>query len=145
MTTITTFCGHCGRLNRLPGERLEQAPRCGHCQQPLFALVPLAASDANFDRLISSDLPVLVDFWASWCGPCRQFAPVFEALAREQEPRLRCVKLDTEAQPQLAARFAIRSIPTLMLFRQGKLLGQMQGALPKGVLLQWLDSQLAQI
>ncbi|SEA67261.1 thioredoxin TrxC [Alkalimonas amylolytica] len=136
-------CPHCHRLNRLPEERLSAQPSCGQCKQPLFSGQVLELTSANFaPHAEKSELPLLVDFWAPWCGPCVQFAPVFASLARELEPRLRLAKINTEQQQALAARFAIRSIPTLMLFRQGQLLAQQSGAMPKQQLLQWLRQNL---
>lgn len=132
-------CPQCHGLNRVPEDRLSDAPSCGRCKSPLFVGKPLELTAANFDaHAVKSELPLVVDFWAAWCGPCQSFAPVFAQTAAEFEPRFRFGKLDTESQQALAARFGIRSIPTVMVIQGGKVLAQQAGALPKQAFTQWL-------
>lgn len=142
-TPLDVPCPHCGALNRVPEERLGDRPVCGRCKQPLFEGRPVELASANFDAVAGrGDLPVVVDFWAPWCGPCRNFAPVFAEAARTLEPRLRLAKVDTEAQPALAQRFGIRSIPTLMVFRHGREIARQAGALNPMQLRQFLANTL---
>ncbi|MFC5525088.1 thioredoxin TrxC [Rhodanobacter ginsengisoli] len=144
-TPLAIPCPHCGALNRVPSERVGEQPSCGRCKQALFDGHPVQLTAANFDAVAGrGDLPVLVDFWAPWCGPCVGFAPVFNEAARRLEPRLRLAKVDTEAQPQLAQRFGIRSIPTLLVLRQGREIARQAGALNAAQLQQFVDGALAQ-
>ena len=133
-------CPHCAALNRVPAERLQQQPVCGKCKTALFNGKPIELTMANFAaHAQKAELPLVVDFWASWCGPCQSFAPVFSQAASELEPSFRFGKINTEQQQQLAALFNIRSIPTLMVFKQGKVVAQQAGALPKQAFYQWLS------
>ncbi|MGL6260791.1 thioredoxin TrxC [Vibrio sp. WXL103] len=138
MNTFNTRCPHCQGVNRVPSDKINQEAKCGRCQSPLLDGKPVEATIDNFDALLKSEQTVVVDFWAPWCGPCTNFAPVFEQVAAEQQSKTRFVKVDTEAQQQLAARFGIRSIPTIMVFKQGQRVNVINGALPKQQFEQWL-------
>jgi len=140
---LHVVCPHCDAVNRLPAQRLGERPTCGQCRLALFTGQPLELTARNFDRHIGrGDLPVVVDFWAPWCGPCRSMAPAFARAAGELEPEVRLAKVDTESQQQLAARFNIRSIPTLTMFRSGREIARQSGAVDAATLRRWIRAHL---
>lgn len=142
-TPLHVVCPHCHTTNRVAADDLGAAPTCGKCQQPLFTGQPLALDEAGFERHVSrSHLPVLVDFWAPWCGPCRAMAPAFAQAASQLEPRVRLVKVNTEEAQQLGARLNIRSIPTLALFVGGREVARQAGAMGAADIVRWTQAHL---
>jgi thioredoxin 2 len=135
-------CPHCHTTNRVRHDDLANAPACGSCHKPLFVAHPLTLDESNFDRHLSrSQIALLVDFWAPWCGPCRQMAPAFKLAAAQLEPRFRLAKVDTEASQSLGARFNIRSIPTLALFSNGREVARQAGAMGAPEIVRWALAQ----
>jgi len=131
------ICPACQAKNRVPAARLNEQPNCGKCQAPLFTGQPVDASASTWERHLQSELPVLVDFWAPWCGPCRMMAPEFVRAAALLEPQFRLLKVDTEAEPALAQRYGIRSIPTLALYVQGREVARQAGAMQAAGIVAW--------
>ena len=143
MAIVQTLCPVCGTMNRVDQLRLADSPRCGRCHGPLFQRLPQEADDSVFERLLKNEqLPLVVDFWAAWCGPCKIMVPVFAQAAGVFEPRARFLKVDTEKAQRSAARFNIRSIPTLMIFHHGEKIAEQAGAMNQGQLKAWLEHHL---
>lgn len=136
-------CGHCGSTNRLLQERSLLAAKCGRCGRKLFAAIPQDVSRSIFERhLTRTSVPLLVDVWAPWCGPCRAMAPAYEAAAKELEPTIVLIKLNSDKEQALSTELGIRSIPTMILFHRGKEIARTSGAMPAGQIIQWVRERL---
>jgi len=138
---VNVVCPHCNTTNRVPRARLTDAPTCGACKQQLFDGHPFELTRASFDRQVASnDLPLVIDFWAPWCGPCLSMAPAYEQAAAQLSPQVRLAKLNTEVEQDIAARFAIRGIPTLIAFKGGREVARQSGAMNLASLLAWVKT-----
>ncbi|MBL6985858.1 MAG: thioredoxin TrxC [Methylobacter sp.] len=143
MTTLHIVCPHCQTINRIPGERLSQHPRCGQCKKPLFTGHSLELTDRNFQKHITrNDIPVVVDFWAAWCGPCKMMSPAYAQAAVTLEPKVRLAKLNTEQEQSIAAQFNIRSIPTLIIFKSGHEIARNSGAMSAQDIVRWVKNSI---
>ena len=143
MSKVHVVCPNCHSINALPDDRLQDNPRCGKCKAAVFTAHPLELNGYNFERHISkNDIPVLVDFWAPGCGPCLTMAPAFEQAAATLEPGVRLAKLNTEDEQGIGSRYGIRSIPTMVLFRNGEEIARQSGAMMAGDIVRWVQSQV---
>lgn len=141
--SLHIVCPHCHKTNRLPSTRIAERPQCGACQQLLFSGKPIALEQTPFEQhLKNNDIPILVDFWAPWCGPCKIMGPYFEAATTLLEPKIRLIKIDTESQQTLAARYMIQSIPTLMLFLHGKEIAKSSGVMKTQDIVRWVHQHI---
>ncbi len=137
-------CGHCGRINRLPADRPPTAAHCGSCHQPIFSGHPIEVDEAGLSRhMANSDIPLLIDVWAPWCGPCRAMAPMFERAARELEPNVRLLRLNSDTAPALSSRLGISGIPTLLLMKDGREIARTSGAMDARSIVAWTNAGLA--
>ena len=138
---LEIVCPHCTAVNRVQSDRLNQGPKCGKCKEDLFAHHPMELTSQTFEKTISrTGIPVVIDFWASWCGPCKMMAPVFQQAAARLEPRVRLAKVNTETEQMLASQFRIQSIPTLVIFKNGREVARQPGAMDLNNLLKWIQT-----
>ncbi|MGD2128089.1 MAG: thioredoxin TrxC [Lysobacterales bacterium] len=143
MTGMRVVCPQCGTTNTVPPERLGDQPKCGKCREPLFSAHPAQLTEDSFTRhLQRNDIPLLVDFWAPWCGPCLAMAPAFEEAAARLEPRVRLAKLNTDEEQLIGASQRIRSIPTMILFHGGREIARRSGAMMAADIVNWVQSEL---
>jgi thioredoxin 2 len=141
--SLHVVCQNCHTTNRVARARLGDGVTCGSCKKPLLGGHPFELTKASFDRHVGADdLPLVVDFWAPWCAPCRTMAPAYEEAAARLAPGVRLAKLDTEAEPEIAARFGIRGIPTLIAFRNGREVARQSGAMAAPQLLRWIEANV---
>jgi thioredoxin 2 len=135
------ICAHCGAINNVPTGRMSDHPVCGKCKKMIMTGTPVELNEAGFNRYVSkSDQPLLVDFWAPWCGPCKMMAPIFTQAAQQLEPAFRLIKVNTEVEQNLAGRLRIQSIPTLAIYKNGQEVIRQPGAMPLNDLLRWARS-----
>lgn len=145
-SSVQIICGHCGKINRLPAERAATAARCGSCREPIFDGHPVEVDEAGFNRhLAQSSIPLLVDVWAPWCGPCRSMAPMFERAAKQLEPNVRLLKLNSDTAPSVSARLGISGIPTLLLMHDGREIARTSGAMDTKNIVAWTTAGLSRI
>lgn len=143
MSKINVVCPHCGGINAIPVKESYAKAACGHCKGSLLETKPLAVNAETFDRLMVNDERLIIaDFWAPWCGPCRSMAPAFEEAARTFALKVQFVKINTEEHPSLGGRFGIRSIPTVIAFRNNRMIDQFSGALPASEIIKWVRRHL---
>ncbi len=141
--SVHIVCPLCSGINRVPNDKLAHGPKCGKCREALFGHSPQDLTAAIFKKVTTrNDIPVVVDFWAPWCGPCKAMAPAYEQAAKELEPRIRFAKLNTEQEPSIGSGLAIRGIPTLIVFAGGQEIARQSGAMPQGEIIRWVESVL---